>query len=79
MAMDAQMERALQLRRGMQVQYFLAACGSQLCLLSMPSHEARRNSATGTRTRVARARAEYPNQLDYSGFWWELHFKVILA
>ena len=27
----------------------------------------RLNSATGTRTRVARVRAEYPNQLDYSG------------
>ena len=27
----------------------------------------RDNSATGTRTRVARVRAEYPNQLDYSG------------
>ena len=27
-----------------------------------------KNSATGTRTRVARVRAEYPNQLDYSGF-----------
>jgi hypothetical protein len=26
-----------------------------------------RQSATGTRTRVARARAEYPNQPDYSG------------
>ena len=26
------------------------------------------NSATGTRTRVARVRAEYPNQLDYSGY-----------
>ena len=25
------------------------------------------NSATGTRTRVARVRAEYPDQLDYSG------------
>ena len=25
------------------------------------------NSATGTRTRVTRVRAEYPNQLDYSG------------
>ena len=25
-------------------------------------------SATGTRTRVARVRAEYPNQLDYSGY-----------
>ena len=24
-----------------------------------------KNSATGTRTRVARVRAEYPNQLDY--------------
>ena len=29
----------------------------------------KKNSATGTRTRVARVRAEYPNQLDYSGFW----------
>ena len=37
------------------------------------------NSATGTRTRVARVRAEYPNQLDYGGHvhpqkktftWW---------
>ena len=27
------------------------------------------NSATGTRTRVARVRAEYPGQLDYSGCW----------
>ena len=25
------------------------------------------NSATGTRTQVARVKAEYPNQLDYSG------------
>ena len=25
-------------------------------------------SATGTRARVARVRAEYPNQLDYSGY-----------
>ena len=29
--------------------------------------EASKGSATGTRTRVARVRAEYPNQLDYSG------------
>ena len=27
----------------------------------------RKSSATGTRTRVARVRAEYPNQLDYGG------------
>ena len=27
-----------------------------------------KHSATGTRTRVAQVRAEYPNQLDYSGF-----------
>ena len=26
--------------------------------------------AHGTRARVARVRAEYPNQLDYSGFCW---------
>ena len=32
-------------------------------------HQQKENSATGTRTRVARVRAEYPNQLDYSGFW----------
>jgi hypothetical protein len=29
--------------------------------------EHKQTSATGTRTRVARVRAEYPNQLDYSG------------
>ena len=35
---------------------------------SKASQCARRSySATGTRTRVARVRAEYPNQLDYSG------------
>ena len=35
-----------------------------------PSQErAGATSATGTRTRVARVRAEYPDQLDYSGFW----------
>ena len=28
----------------------------------------RLNSAAGTRTRVTRVRAEYPNQLDYGGF-----------
>ena len=32
------------------------------------SNRRRKNSATGTRTRVARVRAEHPNQLDYSGF-----------
>ena len=38
------------------------------------------NSATGTRTRVARVRAEYPDQLDYSGIWtphrnrYQLHY-----
>ena len=32
-----------------------------------------KNSATGTQTRVARVRAGYPNQLDYSGIgdWLE--------
>ena len=40
-------------------------------------------SATGTRTRVARVRAEYPDQLDYSGdefrvseCFWESHHRV---
>ena len=32
------------------------------------------NSATGTRTRVARVRAEYPNQLDYRGIRAHLNF-----
>jgi extradiol dioxygenase family protein len=32
-----------------------------------PATTAQIDSATGTRTRVARVRAEYPNQLDYSG------------
>jgi hypothetical protein len=32
-----------------------------------PATTAQIDSATGTRTRVARVRADYPNQLDYSG------------
>ena len=45
--------------------------------------EASKHSATGNRTRVARVRAEYPNQLDYSGFCHpdppkQTHNKVIL-
>ena len=39
------------------------ACG----LISSARH-CQASSATGTRTRVARVRAEYPSQLDYSGF-----------
>ena len=35
-------------------------------------------SATGTRTRVARVRAEYPNQLDYSGHV-DLFFATLLC
>ena len=37
--------------------------------LASAQHEPalKNHSATGTRTRVARVRAEYPNQLDYSG------------
>ena len=31
------------------------------------TRQRKQTSATGTRTRVARVRAEYPNQLDYSG------------
>ena len=34
-----------------------------------------KSSATGTRTRVARVRAEYPNQLDYSGIY--IHIKLV--
>ena len=36
-----------------------------LLLLLLPGPQ--QNSANGTRTRVARVRAEYPNQLDYTG------------
>ena len=36
--------------------------------VSLQAARAPRNSATGTRTRIARVRAEYANQLDYSGF-----------
>ena len=43
-----------------------ASSATHHCL--MPSLPGAENSATGTRTRVARVRAEYPNQLDYSGF-----------
>ena len=39
----------------------------QNCYLDPSATETRTSSATGTRTRVARVRAEYPNQLDYSG------------
>ena len=37
------------------------------CNKSFVGWTALENSTTGTRTRVARVRAEYPNQLDYSG------------
>ena len=37
--------------------------------------DTKRSSAAGTRTRVARVRAEYPNQLDYSGLViWPFRF-----
>ena len=36
--------------------------------VGQPAEQSISYSATGTRTRVARVRAEYPNQLDYSGF-----------
>ena len=35
--------------------------------VEMLAHKLVFNSATGTRTRVARVRVEYPSQLDYSG------------
>ena len=36
-------------------------------MVAISRHYCCKNSATGTRARVARVRAEYPNQLDYSG------------
>ena len=41
--------------------------GATFLLLTLQESSANKNSAAGTRTRVARVRAEYPNQLDYSG------------
>ena len=35
------------------------------------------NSATGTRTQVARVRAEYPNQLDYSGAQYQCNHYLL--
>ena len=46
--------------------FFLSFFHSGSLLSSTPQGRGK-NSATGTRTRVARVRAEYPNQLDYSG------------
>ncbi len=40
---------------------------ARLKQLALGVAERNANSATGTRTRVARVRAEYPNRLDYSG------------
>ena len=35
------------------------------------------NSVTGTRTRVVRVRAEYPNQLDYSGAQYQCNHYLL--
>ena len=53
---------ALPRRTMIYVLLFLEMAGKTNAYWSLPE-----NSATGTRTRVARVRAEYPNQLDYSG------------
>ena len=51
----------------------ISNCASHTAKIGRKSHSApisgssENNSATGTRTRVAWVRAEYPNQLDYSG------------
>ena len=44
--------------------------GMSDCSLELLSHGFNAHSATGTRTRVARVRAEYPSQLDYGGVDW---------
>ena len=41
--------------------------------------QCRKNSAMGTRTRVARVRAEYPNQLDYSGFCYITEMENVIV
>jgi hypothetical protein len=40
--------------------------------------KANKNSVAGTRTRVSRVRAEYPNQLDYNGYILSLSFIPIV-
>ena len=47
----------------------LSCSWSALCASSVPLLCPSASSATGTRARVARVRAEYPGQLDYSGCW----------
>ena len=42
--------------------------GQQRVTGSSATNPATKYSAAGTRTRVARVRAEYPNQLDYGGY-----------
>ena len=50
-----------------------SATGLPLLPRVLPRAGESKSSATGTQTRVARVRAEYPNQLDYSGVgWWIL-------
>ena len=44
-----------------------AASSDNAMLPLMVTDTAKTNSATGTRTQVARVKAEYPSQLDYSG------------
>ena len=56
--------------------FFSSSSSSSLFLILLPfcpRHlRLARDSATGTRTRVARVRAEYPNQLDYSGVCFDM-------
>jgi hypothetical protein len=48
--------------------FVFVAFASRACWSQCPPRcGCNKYSATGTRTRVARVRAEYPNQLDYSG------------
>ena len=63
-------------------------CGGGGCMSTISSScdaaYSKQNSATGTRTRVARVRAEYPNQLDYSGcgkqrFQKNMHLSSVAA
>ena len=43
---------------------------------STPTATKRKFSVAGTRTRVSRVRAEYPNQLDYNGFWSRVAYNI---
>ena len=75
-------ERCVEMRNDTLVQeYCWCPASGRRYLAPEGRDNSRKDSATRTRARVARVRAEYPNQLDYSGFCagHAAAFKKILA